>query len=570
MKKLIFCTVLSLIISSTYAQEIRIKGSEKEIQAIGMERASFSKFAKFLQTYIQKISQKNLEISNTLEAHAINLRLANKEEEVQLDHCEPEAFIIKVTPDKVEIIGKTEKGVEFGVYTFLEDYVGVNWLFPGELGEYLPPDHSIIIKRKNIFQNPKYISRQLSPIDLSKVNDLSDWGNRMKLISKISFHHNMNFFLKDEDIKSLNSDFFSRYNGSKYIPKSTSDHKWQPNFSSTGFFYFSVKKIRDYFNRTHSPTISLGINDNYLADDKYQLRNILGFRNYSEDYYQWVVNLVRVLNKDFPNKKYGLLAYYNVSTPPDKVYLNEQIIPFLTFDRVRWANVQLRKFDQNTSLNWAKKATNLGWYDYGYGYSYLLPRVYTNTLKKYLQWGSEHRVKYFYAEIYPNWGEGPKYWLLAKLLWNPDLDIDKLKKEWYSMCVGQQAAPFLDQYFSIWENYWEKTIVNSPWFSQKTTFLSFNNLAYMEDVNEEMMRQSDFYLNRVLAFARTDAQKKRAQLFVDMWELYKIGIQEYKTNRYKTMTDLKRSKLFVEKVNQLKQNKLLSNTMAYIEKSMNN
>ena len=43
-----------------------------------------------------------------------------------------------VDPSQVIIAGPTPYGTEFGVYEFLERYVGVRWLMPGPDGEDVP------------------------------------------------------------------------------------------------------------------------------------------------------------------------------------------------------------------------------------------------------------------------------------------------------------------------------------------------------------------------------------------------------------------------------------------------
>ncbi|HCU33987.1 MAG TPA: hypothetical protein DGT21_00660, partial [Armatimonadetes bacterium] len=63
-------------------------------------------------------------------------------------------------------------------------------------------------------------------------------------------------------------------------------------------------------------------------------------------------------------------------------------------------------------------------------------------------------MKAHYAEIYPNWGEGPKPYIHLKLWWNPDRDVDALLDEWYVRCVGPDAAASLKQYYAIWERFW--------------------------------------------------------------------------------------------------------------------
>ena len=73
---------------------------------------------------------------------------------------------------------------------------------------------------------------------------------------------------------------------------------------------------------------------------------------------------------------------------------------------------------------WLKVAPILGWYDYIFGKQYSLPRVYFHRMAEDLRYAHKNGVRVYYAESYPppnqNWGEGPKLYLTARLLWNPN------------------------------------------------------------------------------------------------------------------------------------------------------
>jgi hypothetical protein len=77
-----------------------------------------------------------------------------------LKKCDNEdAFYIKTIGESVFIIGKNPIGALYGSYAFLEDYLGVRWYHPGELGEYYPEMKSISIRRINDFQKPDMKTR---------------------------------------------------------------------------------------------------------------------------------------------------------------------------------------------------------------------------------------------------------------------------------------------------------------------------------------------------------------------------------------------------------------------------
>src|SRR5690606_33661626 len=142
------------------------------------------------------------------------------------------------------------------------------------------------------------------------------------------------------------------------------------------------------------------------------------------------------------------------------------------------------------------------WYDYTYGYNYLIPRIYNKTINNYLRWAIKNNIKHYYTEAYPNWAEGPKYWILAKLLWEPNQDVQKLEEEWYIKFCGKESAVFLKKFYNIWEDYWTISIHKSNWYNEKTTFLPFNDLRYMSLINQSMVIDSELALINALKFAK--------------------------------------------------------------------
>jgi hypothetical protein len=76
-----------------------------------------------------------------------------------------EAFVMRSVGNDLFIVGKEDAGdpmdeanpnvgTLFGVYDFLEKYVGVRWLWPGELGTYVPKTNTIEISSVNELEAP--------------------------------------------------------------------------------------------------------------------------------------------------------------------------------------------------------------------------------------------------------------------------------------------------------------------------------------------------------------------------------------------------------------------------------
>jgi hypothetical protein len=196
----------------------------------------------------------------------------------------------------------------------------------------------------------------------------------------------------------------------------------------------------------------------------------------------------------------------------------------------------------------------------------MLPRVWFHEMKKYLSWGSAHHVKYYYAELYPNWGEGPKAWVLTKLLWNPDQNVDSLLEDWYVHAAGPKAAPKLSAFYSIWEKFWTEDIFRSKWNRNTGQYLPFSDPGYLSAVPASYLTESDALMQAALQLTETPAQKKRVEELNRMWGLYKAAVVAYQENHNSEGSTVKQSSVeasarLYDLFNELKKDPLLSSSI---------
>ena len=65
-----------------------------------------------------------------------------------------EGFVIRIKGNEISISAEKPIGLLYGVYTFLERYVGVRWFFPGEEGTYIPPKKDITLPDEVFVSTP--------------------------------------------------------------------------------------------------------------------------------------------------------------------------------------------------------------------------------------------------------------------------------------------------------------------------------------------------------------------------------------------------------------------------------
>ncbi len=207
--------------------------------------------------------------------------------------------------------------------------------------------------------------------------------------------------------------------------------------------------------------------------------------------------------------------------------MHPRLIPYMTYDRHQWINPEARANAEELTRKWQGAATVVGWYDYIYGASYLVPRVYMHTMAQYYRFAHENGVRGLVAEAYPNFGEGPKLYVSLKLQWDPYQDVDALLDEWYEMTVGPEAAQYVKQYYAHWEDFWTRRILDSEWWAEGRQYLPFNQPTYLTDVNMEEIAQSREWLESAVAEAGTDDQIARAKLLLRAFEYYEASAIAY-------------------------------------------
>ena len=238
---------------------------------------------------------------------------------------------------------------------------------------------------------------------------------------------------------------------------------------------------------------------------------------------------------------------------------------------MRWADSLLKIKGHNLNNAWQKEAVNIGWYDYAYGLNYLAPRVWFHQMQDYLQWGAKNHVKYYYSELYPNWGEGPKPWIQAKLLWNPDYNVDSLLNLWYVSFAGIKGATKLKAFYSIWEAFWTKDVFTSNWNTNSGGYLPFKDYSYLNAIPKAYLINADNLLNAAYSLSLTQYQKQRMKKLLEMWQIYKTAINLWQqsslsmTNQYDS---LRNSAQFVSLLNNLENDPLHSLSIQRIKMSL--
>jgi hypothetical protein len=489
-----------------------------------------------LQSHIKKSTGATLPVKRPSMKHSepvkiwLGQHLYSQRSGVNLDGLDDHGFVISFPEEgNMVLVGPTDWGTKFGVYEFLERFLGIRWLLPGPDGEHIPARSTLDIPVQEIREEPVFISRSFSGL---RLRAQSRWAHRNRMVGKIKFHHNLYKLFPPSRYRDTHPEFYPIIDGKRYLPADNQKSDWQPCFSAPGLVEEAIKNICEFFSRyPDQKSYSLGVNDRrgYCECERCSTgqTNYLGRPHLSDPYFKWANAVVEGVLKQYPDKRFGCLAYNSIADPPSEVQVHPHIIPYMTYDRMKWIDKEIEQHGKELTERWAKKATNLGWYDYIYGTPYLVPRVYFRKMAEYYRYGYENGIRAMYAEAYPNWGEGPKLFLAAKLQWNPSLDMNALLEDWYVLAVGSKAAPSLRAYYEHWEHFWTVRVLNSKWFTKRGQYLKFNDPSYLNMLDYDDISKSRELLETVVKDAETDKQKARAGLLLRAFEYYEASAISY-------------------------------------------
>lgn len=457
--------------------------------------------------------------------------------ELGIDGLDRDGFVIAFPgTGTVVIAGSSSDGTFHGVCEFLERFVGVRWLFPGELGEHVPTHTSLVVPAVAIREEPAFLmrylywsQRQSETNTRERILTRRAWRARMRSPSpqiRVSFNHFLFQIIRPTLLGKTHPEFFPILKGERTIPETDTPHHWEPCFTAPGLVEASVDSLCRYFDANpDKATVSLAVNDNgghcecdrCMAMDGGE-KTEFNYPNRSRSYFTWADQVARGVLAKHPGKLLGCLAYREVSTPPPGMELHPAVVPFVCKDRYVWVDPEMQEEGHALTRKWGETATTLGWWDYPWGCTYVIPRIWFHKMADIYRFGYEHKVRYIFSETdVSEWIEGPKFYLASRLKWDPYRDVDAILTDWYECAVGREAAPYLASYFAFWEDYWCRRMVRSRWFGQtKRRVYQPPEPAkgYIKLLNVRDLWQCEHWLTQAVAAAGTDRQRARAELFL--------------------------------------------------------
>lgn len=334
--------------------------------------------------------------------------------------------------------GGVSNGTRNGVSTFLEQFLGVRWLMPGEHGDYVPKRSTVELPAIDMSDAPFFRNRRL-PYTQERRPEVKTWWARQKLGVELALSHGHNWRAIPASAFDEHPDWFAESGGRRVSPSG----EYKLCMTNEGMIdAFAEAAIRWFDKHPNSSTFSLSPSDGGGWCDCEPCRKL-----YEDDpngklsvtpavihFYNEIAKRVAQQHPDRMLAGYVYAAYVFPPRNPIPLHPNVFLVWAPSFDYgFTLFRPALQKQWDALAPQWTAVTENIAYYD--------LPNCVSNSagapnppalkiLKFLYPRLKKHRMKGVYVYGNQAWGHAALMnYLLAKLAWNPEADVDALFDE---------------------------------------------------------------------------------------------------------------------------------------------
>jgi hypothetical protein len=534
----ILCLFLS---SSSIEKQVEITKDGQALVKIVISSSASKEVefaAKELQHYIGQISGARIEIATD--------KLPIRGKSIFVGRCKgnvsylrdnkmlsAEAFHIVTKDGNLLLDARNEHGIAFAVYSFLEEYLDVHWLWPGELGEVVPGKKTLIIPGIDKVEEPDFHWRSRMITDDGVEDEVLLWEKRNRWGGfKVYGGHSLSEVFPPAIYAKTHPEFYALVGGVRDVPTADYDNKhgcqvcttnpeviriaaeWANNFfekhpeydavnmsmnDGGGLGYCQCERCRalDDGRRIEKPLDS----DESLSKDS--VKNIV----ITDRIFTYINKIAEQVTKKHPGKYVMCYAYSQYKRPPKNVVLRDNVIPQYTqWSAYRHANDELKQQHQRIIKGWTSAAHNTAIYEYYINGSWpslprIAPSLYADNIKELYREG----VKLYYTQAGTDFAvNGTNYYVAGKLLWNSNFDENEILESYYMEGFGA-AAEYIKQYFKRLENGWLEATKDGRDINAGT----LADTRILELYTPQLLKECTSDLDKASNIANSDIIRKR-------------------------------------------------------------
>ena len=425
-----------------------------------------------------------------------------------------------------------EYGTVNAIYTFLQDHLGVRWLWPGELGEDIAKRDTIAFEPFTYRYHPQIRSRR-SVFRLSSLGDnrglAQDWTRRQRLqLDSLGVPGGHAFTSWFDRFHEKHPDYFALQ------PDGTRDGFPSPRKAKLcqtnpavweQWIRYVESQLEQYPNRR---VFDASPNDSYhrgicICEDcrawdhpdgervVYSWRGVAQeYVAMSDRYVTFANTLAKKLEQRFPGRDYyvNILAYGHSKYPPVEAEPADNVI-ISYVGGAPWKE-QVREKIMRHLEGWAEVTSNISYRPNTgspFGWQQGRPEVLMDkTIEDFKRITTYNVASIVIDTVWEHWGtQGPQYYIMAQMTWNSNRDGQAIMDDYYRRAFGP-AAESMKAYWQHWERTRDDFVENPDTYEYHVG--SQFGVIKNEEYTEQVLAKAESLLDEAEAQLTSDAPAK--------------------------------------------------------------
>ncbi len=366
------------------------------------------------------------------------------------------------TPDgQTTSEGGTSNGTANGVYSFLEDYLGVRWLMPGEIGRDVPRRENFVLPDVDRVEAPVFINRR-EPYIQNRLPSVQAWQDRQKLGYSFRINHSHAWEATiPAALYKDHPDWFPLIDGKRVFP--TARYKLETTNPELVKFY-ADRAIEELKANPKSNTYSLSPSDSRGWSQSPESLALYDpppagstYPSVTPMILKFYRDVAKIVEKEYPQGKLAGYIYADYLFPPQKGGMTlpdnfyPVVAPSINYGYTLYRPDVQKQF-HDIMRDWARVTPHLFYYDLpntiGPSSGLIIPAA-PEILNAIFPILTENNVKGVYIYGTDSWSNAAMAnSILAKMMWNPKLDAHQLQREWLVRAYGPQAGAAMEKMYA--------------------------------------------------------------------------------------------------------------------------
>jgi len=521
-----------------------------------------------LRDYLKKISGAELPINRDGTVPGRN-RIIIGTDGNEKNGVENDSFRIRTQGDNLYLTGSNPRSALYAVYGFLEKVCGVHWFHPGAGGEVVPVRKQLVLPVLDMTETAGMQWRGFHLCDKFYDEEMETWmsRNRMNIMRSSpvnntkwirnwndgriakGFHmmfSNHNVMIYDQNVFKEHPEYFAEIDGKRC--------KDQLCWSNPDVDKIMIDRLLQYCREyPEVETISI-----YPADSmKYCQCAKCRKKTLTNLWFDMFMRLKKGVQAEFPKVKFASIAYQGYRSVPTTDIADTEFIEYCMYNRCyvhNLDNCKMNHFPLEEMQAWRKK--NVSILVYGYEFDIFNPIVQvpfyhmlSDQMREFKKIGIKGEITEIRPPSYrprnlakdalsPGSQRMLAFYVYARLLWNPDADVEALIRE-YSTGVYDRAGDAMAEYAIGMSKAWSKMKIHYTYF-WNSPYACASHL-----LNPELVNQSDSLFRKAEVEAVKIKDPKRREQVQSEIVREKKAYTVWKTNWINYRTSSQNNKLML-------------------------